>query len=126
MQYPVLVTELDGSQQAQQMLLGVGQTDRYGAIGQYVAEICTGALVHQTHSLIRRRKGIDQLNHIFMPKSAPQQLDLADGREVHPLLGSFGLDLLDGHLPSGALVLCLLDYTPCTLSEGLYYRVIIH
>ena len=126
MQYPPLVTKFDGPQQAQQMLLGVGQTDRYGPVGQDVAEVRAGTLVHQTNGLVRGREGIDQLDHIFVPESAPQQLDLPHGREVDPLFRSFGFDCFDGHLPAGPLVSGLLDHTPRTLPKRLYYRVVIH
>lgn len=91
-----------------------------------MTKVRAGTLVHQTHGLVRRGEGIDQLNHVLVPETAPEQLDLADGREVHPLLGPFGLDLFNGHLPAGALVLGLLDDTPRTLSEGLDYGVVVH
>ena len=126
MQYPMLVTKLDSSQQTKQMPLSIGQTNGYGPVVQYATQISKGTLINQADSQILRSKGIDQFDYVLMMQTRTEELDFSDGGEVNSLLWTFGFDLFYGHDPTRLFVPGSLDDTPSALAEGLEIFVVLH
>jgi len=126
MQYPMLMTEFNSPQQAEEVLLGIRQANGYGPIVQYVTQIRNGALIDQADRQVAGHEGIDQFDDVLMTQPGPEELDFSDGSEVHPFLWTLRFDLLDGNDPTGLLVPGLLNDSPRTLAEGLDYVVVLH
>lgn len=101
-QHEVRVAVLEPSQQHEHVALDVGLREHDGLVLDDVVQVVGQDLEHDVHRVVGH-KHVEQLDDVRVFELG-LQLDLAQRREVHPVLKLPALELLDGHAPPRGLL----------------------